>query len=707
MKNLKIWQKMAVGIGLILLLAVSISAVSLNVMGTVERETTHIKEAFAPLQQRANVLNQQVTAIPGQMLAFQEGSAKAWENVQSLLDQTDQSLTGLAAHLKANPDTIPDTGKTAAGRKAFESLKTTLLETHAAQQELVALRKRMNEAGASLLSETRAYMQRMNAVLNQFVAEQNSTEAARALPLVQAGQRIMDAINYLRVRMLRSLSENNREYAKDNLPVFFPALLKQVDELLPQIKRADLRELLTNLRVHIEEYRDAQAQTLQLWKRIDELDARRDQACEAGILAARGIAGAGDRLQDAAINAVDKQSERAITLIYTVSAVALLAGLLIGLVLTRGITGPVSRALRFARAVADGQLDQRLGLARKDEIGQLSVALDSMVDALNEKIGEAEQQSRKAEEQSRKAQEAMHEAERAGQEAQAKTRAMLAAADKLEAMGNVFSSASTQLSAQIEQADKGAGEAARRLSEAATAMNEMDATVQDVARNAGSASSASTETKGKALTGAGIVEKAVQSIEEVHRMSIAVKEDMAQLNEHAQAITRIMNVISDIADQTNLLALNAAIEAARAGEAGRGFAVVADEVRKLAEKTMASTQDVGNAITAIQESTSKSMDAVDAAVDQIGQATELASDLGRALEDIVATVEATADQVNAIATASEEQSSASQEINQSLILVSDRAKETAIVMAEAAKAVEELAGQAQGLTRLIQELKQS
>ena len=309
---------------------------------------------------------------------------------------------------------------------------------------------------------------------------------------------------------------------------------------------------------------------------------------------------------------------------------------------TESVDYPVF-AEKAARAVADGQLDQRLGLARKDEIGQLSVALDSMVDALNEKIGEAEQQSRKAEEQSRKAQEAMHEAERAGQEAQAKTRAMLAAADKLEAMGNVFSSASTQLSAQIEQADKGAGEAARRLSEAATAMNEMDATVQDVARNAGSASSASTETKGKALTGAGIVEKAVQSIEEVHRMSIAVKEDMAQLNEHAQAITRIMNVISDIADQTNLLALNAAIEAARAGEAGRGFAVVADEVRKLAEKTMASTQDVGNAITAIQESTSKSMDAVDAAVDQIGQATELASDSGRALEDIVATVEATAD----------------------------------------------------------------
>ena len=203
------------------------------------------------------------------------------------------------------------------------------------------------------------------------------------------------------------------------------------------------------------------------------------------------------------------------------------------------------------------------------------------------------------------------------------------------------------------------------------------------------------------------MEKAVRSIEEVHRMSITIKDDMAQLSEHAQAITQIMNVISDIADQTNLLALNAAIEAARAGEAGRGFAVVADEVRKLAEKTMASTNDVSNAIRAIQESTAKSMEAVDGAVEQIGQATGLANDSGMALQEIVATVEATADQVNAIATASEEQSATSQEINQSIVMVNDRARETAVVMTEAAKAVEELASQAQGLTRLIQELKNS
>lgn len=242
MENLKIWQKMAMGIGLILLLAVVISAVSLNVMETVDEETTNIKMAFAPLQQLANSLDQQVTAIPGQMLAYQNGKAEAWDNVRRLLDQTDQSLTKLAAHLKANP-VIPDTGKTAAGRAAFENLKKSLLETHTAQESLVVLRNDMNKTGAKLLRETQDYMVQMNTVLNRFMEDQNNAEATRALPLVQAGQRIMNAINNLRINMLRGMAENSRDYAKDNLPRLFPALLTQVDELLPRIDLVLLDEI--------------------------------------------------------------------------------------------------------------------------------------------------------------------------------------------------------------------------------------------------------------------------------------------------------------------------------------------------------------------------------------------------------------------------------------------------------------------------------
>ena len=227
-----------------------------------------------------------------------------------------------------------------------------------------------------------------------------------------------------------------------------------------------------------------------------------------------------------------------------------------------------------------------------------------------------------------------------------------------------------------------------------------------MARNASAASAASADTKDKATAGAQVVERSLRRIESVHQVSLELKDDMTQLNEHAQDITRIMGVISDIADQTNLLALNAAIEAARAGEAGRGFAVVADEVRKLAEKTMASTNDVGNAIKAIQESTAKSTASVDNAVAQIEEATGLANESGRALEEIVTTAETTADQVNAIATASEEQSAASEEINHSILLCNDMSRQIADAMAEAAKAVSGLAREAQELSELIHEMKE-
>ncbi len=392
------------------------------------------------------------------------------------------------------------------------------------------------------------------------------------------------------------------------------------------------------------------------------------------------------------------------------SVVLSLAAIAISIVVTWLLTKSVAAQLgkdpgelqQIAQRVADGDYNVDDGSAKRG----VYAAIVEMVHALKEHIEQARLESEKAREQSEKATEAMRQAEAAGAEARAKTEAMLHAASQLEQVSQVVSSASTQLSAQIEQSDRGAHETSQRLGEAATAMNEMNATVQEVAKNAGAASSASAETKAKAEAGASIVQNSLQSINAVHQVSLELKDDMTELNEHAQAISRIMGVISDIADQTNLLALNAAIEAARAGEAGRGFAVVADEVRKLAEKTMASTNDVGNAIKSIQESTAKSLDSMDKAVEQVNSATDYANQSGAALQEIVSTVESTADQVNAIATASEEQSAASEEINHTLTQVNDMSQQTAEAMSEAAKAVSDLAAQAQRLTELIADMRQ-
>ena len=387
----------------------------------------------------------------------------------------------------------------------------------------------------------------------------------------------------------------------------------------------------------------------------------------------------------------------------------LLFVVLLGLYILRVLNRQLHLLQNTTRTIAGGDINADLPEERlfSGELLDLYKNFSSMVGTIRETLKIAQKNETAAHEQSQRAREAMEKAHAASEEALAKTNALLAVADKLEAVGDAVASASTQLSAQIEQSDRGSAEAAARLSDAAAAMNEMNASVQEVARNASVASTASAETKEKAEAGARVVERSLHRIESVYQASLEVKKDMGQLNEHTQSISVIMGVISDIADQTNLLALNAAIEAARAGEAGRGFAVVADEVRKLAEKTMISTQDVSKAICAIQESTGKSTAAVDRAMNQIEEATQLARDSGQALEAIVSTVEAAADQVHTIATASEEQSAASEEINQSILRCNDMSKQIADAMSEASKAVSGLAVQLQELNKLIQNLKRA
>ncbi len=393
-------------------------------------------------------------------------------------------------------------------------------------------------------------------------------------------------------------------------------------------------------------------------------------------------------------------------LFFCIAGASLAVLLTLSLVVAAGIVRPLRAATSLAQEVSRGNLDVEAEPRGRDEISRLEGALKEMVRTLRANREEIRRQQALAERQTEEARKAAEEAHAARLRAEgARREGMLAAAERLEQTVEGVSAASAQLTAQIEEASNTASHAAERLSEAAAAITEMNSTVREVARNASDASGVSAATRQKAESGAAIVRQSLDSIERVQRGSEALKEDMTQLGAHAQSISQVMSVISDIADQTNLLALNAAIEAARAGEAGRGFAVVADEVRKLAEKTVASTSEVGRVVRAIQESATKSMAAADDSMQLIRQATEFAGKSGEALRGIVADAETTADEVRAIAAAGEEQSAASEEINRSILEVNNLMRDGAGAMKEASLAIAGLAGEMRSLRALIADMK--
>jgi methyl-accepting chemotaxis protein len=283
-------------------------------------------------------------------------------------------------------------------------------------------------------------------------------------------------------------------------------------------------------------------------------------------------------------------------------------------------------------------------------------------------------------------------------------RRMQSIAARADTISQRLGSAAEELSAQVDQVSSGAQVQSDRMTETATAMEQMNATVLEVAQNASSAAESSSTARGEAEKGAAVVRDAVTAIDDVRRLAETLSASMQALDGKAESIGQIMNVIEDIADQTNLLALNAAIEAARAGDAGRGFAVVADEVRKLAEKTMNATKEVGDSIGAIQLSARENVSSMGKATEAVQRATDLAAESGEALATIVGLVDNSARQVEGIATASEEQSAASEEINSAVNEVNVIVTETSQGMVQAADAVRELSAMSHELQRLIAEL---
>lgn len=407
------------------------------------------------------------------------------------------------------------------------------------------------------------------------------------------------------------------------------------------------------------------------------------------------------------IQQIDAESHEFLIVSTILSIVGICLVLIVAILIARGVSKPINSMVHFAQDIADGNFDSKPDVRNfGGELLTLYNALSSMVKNLVELIATSEEKTKEAEHHTQVAEVALENARKAKENAEkAKAEGMLHAARQLEGIVEQVTSASEELASQIEESSRGTEIQRDRTAESATAMEQMNASVLEVAQNASRAAESAMEAKENAEEGVKIVSEVISSINEVNNVTKIMVSGLNDLGSQAEGISKVITVITDIADQTNLLALNAAIEAARAGDAGRGFAVVADEVRKLAEKTMQATQEVGEAVKAIQGGTSKSINEMNDAATMVEQSTKLAGNAGHSLKNIVEIVDSTADQVRAIATASEEQSAASEQISRGTEEVNRIAAETAGAMGQSKQAVSDLARLSSELQALIEELK--
>lgn len=456
----------------------------------------------------------------------------------------------------------------------------------------------------------------------------------------------------------------------------------------------DIRKSLTKVKGLWTEYKKASQSTLSSGK-VDVAHLTKESVA---VL----------KTMNAAVVMLQAESESRVTTLLITQGICVTLGAIIMLLILFNIQTRLIRPLdlltQYAEELDSGNLDATLTGKFRGELLALKQAMTSMVASLKNTIEEVDIKSRQAEDNAAEARNAMEEAHSQQEHVKELLKTMSSAAATANRISQDVSTAVGQLAGQVDEVNHGTDVQRDRMAETATAMEEMNATVLEVAQNASHAAESAQRARENAETGAEGVRSAVSSIDQVKEQIMNLNTSMSELGEQAESIGQIMNVVTDIADQTNLLALNAAIEAARAGDAGRGFAVVADEVRKLAEKTMQATTEVGDAVNKIQTQARSNIAAVEKSVSDIIASNEAASESGQFMNEIVNIVQETAGQVESIATASEEQSAASEEINRAVTDVTQIATETADGMSQAARALDSMAAMTAELDAVIRDM---
>ena len=628
--NLGMAKKLGIGFVLVLLLTALVAAIGVWSLQTISLRFEGLKQM--------STLNNGLLKV---RLLEQEYALRGNPKTADALREGVDALVVLAGELKAQtPANVPVMSEVeqalGAYRKAFDefvslsqakdlALEMASWSVSSVANNLDVLQSGLADDGAYTLKDTEG---KDGA---QFIEQANQVS--------QVSRLMLQAMNEARVRLDQSRKGESDNAGQGNIEQAAQAQ-EQAETLKTTVKDEGYLTVLNEVSGHIAGFNEklaeytgllAQEKTVydQLHQRAAQVVDRVNQAYVA---------------EDASMQAELKKNAM---LIIGSSALALLVGLLAAWVITRLIVAPLRSVIRVAQQIAAGDLTAKVEVTRRDEMGQLMLAMQQMAAGLGTIVS------------------------------------------GLQAGIERLAGSAQSLSAVTEQTNLEVNSQKEETEQVATAMNQMTATVHDVARNAEEAALAAQTADDKVESGQQVVRQSMARIEQLADSATSASSSIESLSAEIQNIGTVLEVIKSVAEQTNLLALNAAIEAARAGEQGRGFAVVADEVRALARRTQQSTEEIERLVSALRAAAQSSVQQIRSSGELVKLAVSDALQTESALGSIAAAVSLIQQMNQQIAAAAEEQSSVAEEINRSVTQIRASADHSSVAMrGNAASSVE-------------------